>query len=209
MEGIHLLLQDTTMNRKDWKFSFYPEYINIECLSDSKEFKIDRNDASEKMEIIDIFPFPKQLIIRLEKRVTFYLNKMDHKKVKKWFGSKPILNDMLFALKRRFKWVILLGIFIFLSSLLMPADTELALEALPIDIFGMFLGSSLIILGIISKIWKRYILFLLDSLWLFLVSADLIYDVSKGESIYWLILLIILIPFALKGFSEYKLYKQI
>ncbi|HEO65061.1 MAG TPA: hypothetical protein ENI73_04230 [Spirochaetes bacterium] len=209
MEGIHLLLQDRTMKQKEWKISFYPEYINIESLSDSKEFKIDRNDASEKMEIIDIFPFPKQLIIRLEKKVPFYLNKVNHKKIKEWFGKKPILNDMFFALKRRFKWVILLGIFIFLSSLPIPADTELALEALPIDIFGIFLGLTLVILGIISKIWKVYLLFLLDSLWLFLVSMKLLYDVSNGYSIYWLILLIILIPFALKGFSEYKFYKQI
>ena len=174
----------------------------------SESIQILRADAEEKIVLHEWLSF-KNLVITIQKeKVVIGLERSQFALLKEWLGP-PTIRGLKVALKKRLNWCLPIGILFVLTSIPLPADPEVGLEAVPFDAVSAFLGASLIAITILARIWFRRILFLLDGVWLSLLALDATVGIFRGDSLWWAISVIALILGAKGGFSEYQRFASV
>jgi hypothetical protein len=190
-----------------WLLAIEPEFINITAADGKETFKIERQEAEEKIELRESKYGDPLMTVNLRKRIIFSLHKDLLAAIKKWLG--PLTkNGLKAALRRRLKWSIPIAIVFIVSSFPLPADPELGIQQVPLDLTGLVLGISLLGIALLSRVWLRRELFLLDALWFGLLSIDVVVGVVRGNNPIWLIVVVFLLAGASGGISEYKRFAQ-
>ncbi len=174
----------------------------------SESIQILRADAEEKIVLHEWLSF-KNLVITIQKeKVVIGLERSQFALLKEWLGP-PTIRGLKVALKKRLNWCLPIGILFVLTSIPLPANPEVGLEAVPFDAVSAFLGASLIAITILARIWFRRILFLLDGVWLSLLALDATVGIFRGDSLWWAISVIGLIFVAIGSFLEYQRFASV
>jgi hypothetical protein len=129
-----------------------------------------------------------------KKSLMFQLPPEAFQRVKAWYGPLT-LDDLTIALKRRFGWVIPIGILFILGSA--PIGQN------PFEPVTFGLGIGLILTGTLSKLVPHRIFFLLDSLWFCTLAATSIVILIDGWSWMRAVFLALQIHLAWRGFQEF------
>jgi hypothetical protein len=79
----------------------------------------------------------------------------------------------------------------------------------PFDPVSGFFGVSLLALSIITRFWHHRILFLLDGVWFSALAVNVALGIYRGDSPWWMIIVIVLMVGAKSGFSEYKRFASL
>jgi hypothetical protein len=127
-----------------------------------------------------------------------------------WRGP-PTPADLQAALRRRIGWLwtVPLGVLLILASLPLP-DPATGAIAVPVDVVGMLLGLLLLALPVLRALWPRPVLFLLLALWFAGIGVDLTVDVVRGKSsVYWLLLLPLLLLIAAQAFTDFLSFRRV
>ena len=191
-----------------WRVSLDADALTLADVEGDESIQILRADAEEKI-VLHEWLFVILLVITIQKeKVVFRLEPSQVALLKEWLGP-PTIRGLKVALKQRLNWCLPIGILIIFSSLPFPADPEVGLEAVPFDAVSAFLGVSLIVITILTRIWFRRILFLLDGVWLSLLALNVTVNIFRGDSLWWAILVIVLIIMAKVGFSEYQRFASV
>ena len=215
MNEANTFLVSAEANRKGickgiWKVTLEADALTLAAVDGppSESIQILRADAEEKI-VLHEWLFVILLVITIQKKkVVFRLEPSQVALLKEWLGP-PTIRGLKVALKKRLIWCLPVGIMIVFSSLPFPADPEVGLEAVPFDAVSAFLGVSLIAVSILTRIWFRRILFLLEGVWLSLMALNVTVHIFRGDSLWWAISVIALILGAKGGFSEYQRFASV
>ena len=215
MNEANTFLVSAEANRKGickgiWKVTLEADALTLAAVDGppSESIQILRADAEEKIALQE-WLFFRHLVITIQKeKVVVELERSQVALLKEWLGP-PTIRGLKVALRRRLNWCLPIGILFVFSSLPLPGDPEAGLEAVPFDAVSAFLGVSLIAVSILTRIWFRRILFLLDGVWLSLLALDVTVGIFRGDSLWWAISVIALILGAKGGFSEYQRFASI
>ena len=194
-----------------WKVTLEADALTLAAVDGppSESIQILRADAEEKIVLYESRFFFRHLVITIQKeKVVIELEPSQVALLKEWLGP-PTIRGLKVALKKRLNWCLPIGILFVLTSIPLPADPEVGLEAVPFDAVSAFLGASLIAITILARIWFRRILFLLDGVWLSLLALDATVGIFRGDSLWWAISVIALILGAKGGFSEYQRFASV
>jgi hypothetical protein len=190
-----------------WNLTVEPESIIITAADGKETFEIKRSEAEERIELRESKYGDPLMTVLVPKRIIFSLNKEAGGLVKKWLGP-PTIKGLKVALKRRLKWSIPIAIVFIVSSMPFPADPEMGREAVSLDLTGLVLGATLLGLALLSRVWPRRELFVLDALWFTLLGIDVLVGVIRGNNVLWLIVIVFLLAGAAGGISEYKRFAR-
>ena len=193
-----------------WKVTLEADALTLAAVDGppSESIQILRADAEEKIVLQEWLIF-KNLIITIQKeKVVIELERSQVALLKEWLGP-PTIRGLKVALKKRLNWCLPIGILFVFTSIPLPADPEVGLEAVPFDAVSAFLGASLIAISILTRIWFRRILFLWEGVWLSLSALNLTVGIFRGDSLWWAILVIVLILGAKGSFSEYQRFASV
>ena len=192
-----------------WKVTLEADALTLAAVEGGESIQMLRADAEEKI-VLQVWRFIRFLEITIQKeKVRFELERSQVALLKEWLGP-PTIRGLKVALKKRVIWVRLpVGILFVFTSSPFPGDPEAGLEAVPFDAVSAFLGVSLIAVSILTRIWVRRILFLLDGVWLSLLALDVTVGIFRGDSLWWAILVIVLILVAKRSFSEYQRFASV
>ena len=215
MNEANTFLVSAEANRKGickgiWKVTLEADALTLAAVDGppSESIQILRADAEEKIALQE-WLFFRHLVITIQKeRVDVELERSQVALLKEWLGP-PTIRGLKVALKKRLNWCLPIGILLVFSSLPLPGDPEAGLEAVPFDAVSAFLGASLIAITILTRIWFRRILFLLDGVWLSLLALNVTVGIFRGDSLWWAIWVIALILVAKGGFSEYQRFASV
>jgi hypothetical protein len=186
-----------------WKVILSPESLTVTAADGSESFEILRDDAEEKIEIRGASLSEPFLVIHVPKQIMFKMQKTHSETVKQWMGP-PTLKGLKIALKRRLKWSIPLAILFIVTSIPWSGNPEAGIETIPFDPVSLFLGVVLLGIVLLSKIRPKRNLFLVDASWFFILAVLVTVKVIRGDSLLWLIALVLLLFGAFGGISEYK-----
>lgn len=187
-----------------WTISLDADRLTIAAVNGVESFEIARAEAEEKAELRESALTNPFLIVSIpKKKVVFKLDRDQAVLFKNWMGP-PTMAGLRAALKRRLRWSLPIGILFVLASLPLPANPEAGLEAVPFDPVIASFGVSLLVLSILTRLWHRRVLFLLDGIWFSLLALNLAAGIVRGDSPWWIIVVMLLIMGAKSGFSEYR-----
>ena len=192
-----------------WRLSLDAAALTLAAVEGDESFHISRTDAEDKTTLRDLrFTKPFLVVSIPKKKVMFQLERAQAASFKEWLGP-PTIRGLKAALRPRIWFFLPVGIVIALSSIPLPADPVAELEAVPFNPISAFLGVSLIVLSILTRLWPRRVLFFLEGVWFLLAILNTTVDIFRGDSTWWAILVILLI-LAVKGsFSEYKRFASV
>lgn len=142
----------------------YPDRMQVRLPGQVIPEEITRDQIAEKVEIVDSAMLRRSVIISAPKKKVYQLKAEDVLVLRDWIGP-PTQKDLEVLLKRTWKWAVPIGILLALTSLPMEADAAAGIEALPFDLVGFLLGSSLICLGYLTKRFPSAKLVLVTALW--------------------------------------------
>ena len=193
-----------------WKVTLEADALTLAAVEGGESIQILRADAEEKIVlVVHEWLSVRILEITIQKeKVRFELERSQVALLKEWLGP-PTIRGLKVALKKRLIWCLPVGILFVFTSIPFPANPEAGLEAVPFDAVSAFLGVSLIAVSILTRIWFRRILFLLDGVWLSLLALDVTVGIFRGDSLWWAISVIALILGAKGGFSEYQRFASV
>jgi hypothetical protein len=147
----------------------------------------------------------RALVLNKPRKLTFKLSPEGVKAIADWIG-KPAL--AAFHLKRRYTWVLPLAIIWLISALPTPGNAEAGIEAQPLDLVALGLGSVLVVSWAFAK-WRPHpVLFLMDSIWFLWLAGYLVLDVVRGRSLLWLILVALLLRMVMTGFRHFARFRD-
>lgn len=182
-------------SEKKWMLLLYPDYFRLER-ADGELHEVDRVELPERVQMFDNPPFLRRtLLAKLGKKSVFFkLSPEVFASFTAWIGP-PTREDLRVSLRRRFSWVLPIGILLVLTSL--PLG-ELSWDPLS---FGM--GLALIVTATLTKRWPHRSLFALDSLWFAFSAAYLTWLLVEEWS--WLRLMLIVLQLGLinSGLRDY------
>ena len=192
-----------------WTVSLGADSLTIAAVDGDESFQIARAEAEEKAELRESRLTNPFLVVSIaKKKVIFKLDHVQAESLKEWLGP-PTMIGLKVALRRRLRWSLPIGILFVLASLPWPANPEAGLEAVPFDPVSGSFGVSLLALSILTRFWHHRILFLLDGVWFSLLAVNVALGIYRGDSPWWMIIVIVLMVGAKSGFSEYKRFASL
>ena len=190
--------------RNQWKLLLHPDRLRLDAQSDEPVQEVMRAELAEKVRLTRSLSMKPCVTVKLGKKTrSFYLTHDDFAALKEWIGP-PTAADLKVALKRRFAWVLPIGILFVVTSLPMRGDPAAGIEPSPFDLLGFTLGASLILLATLSRRIPHRNFFLLDSLWFQVLAGDLVYRICTGSSWVWVFVVLLLVSLARSGILEYR-----
>lgn len=196
-------------HKGNWMLSLENNAFTLSEIDGDNNFLISRHDAEDKTEIRESrFTEPLLSVNVPPKKLVFKLGRAQAALFKKWIGP-PTIRGLKAALKRRLKWSLPIGVLFVITSIPLPADPVAELEAVPFDAVSAFLGTSLIMMSILTHIFPKRILFLLDGIWFSLLALDVSFDIFHDSSPWLAILVIFLVISAKTGFAEYQRFSSL
>lgn len=195
--------------RGKWNIQIAQDTMLFSSKYGDESLSIVRPQADEIVELQKNFK-SRFLIIKFPKdKINFKLDEKAADDIKEFF-TPPTLNGLKASLKRKFRGLLPIGIFIALVSLPFPADQGSGAEAIPADPVGLILGVTLIAIAVIRRWYPKRIFFAIDGLWCIALGINVIFNVIKGsDSFIWIVSPIILFMIAKGRFDEYKRFSNI
>ena len=191
-----------------WNLTLEPEMLTLSSIKSGEQHQISKAEASEKIELVGPFLNDRFLSAKIPKKQMFELKPEQAALLKEWLGP-PTVKELKMTLKKRLKWCLPLGILFILTSFPMSADPEAGLEAIPFDTVGAILGAVLIGLAVMMRFWPRRELFLVNSAWFLVVVVKVSYDIIKGSSWLWSILVLFLVMSVIEGVKQYQRFEKL
>lgn len=204
-EGSHSFeVKVRTGRRKGlWRITLEPEAMALRYDKTGDEYRIDKSEAAEKVELAGILS-ERILVAQIPKKEAFELNAEQIALVKEWLGP-PTMKELKMALKKWLKWCLPVGIIFLLTSIPIPGNPEAGTEPIPFDPVSAFLGVMLIGVGIAIKWRPRPELFLVASAWFCVGGINIIYQIVRAlSSRFWGILAIFLLLSTLEAWRQYR-----
>ena len=182
------------MPPKKWALLLDADRVRLESL-DGTEHEITWAERHERVQFHDHFMLRRAIVVKpRKKKIIFRLEPEAFAAIKAWYG--PLTHqDLKVSLKRRFAWVVPLGIVFMLTAL--PID-ELPWEPLS---FG--LGLALVLTGIMAKVIPHRVFFALESLWFCLLAANSISTLIDDWKWLQFALLLLQMLLAFRGIREF------
>lgn len=195
-----LELIEVTTAKKPWTLTLHPEHLALSDTPGGQPYIILRQNF---LQSVSLAAGTQILSLRTPIKTTFKLSKEGGAALADWIG-KPTLASYL--LKQRNSYLFPLAILILVGSLPLPGGTGAA--ALPFNPLGLGLGIGLGISWAFAK-WRPHpVLFLVDSIWLTVYSAQLVLRVVNGGGKFALIFLPLLFWMILKGLSHFSQFRH-
>jgi hypothetical protein len=197
-----LQLTEVTTAKKPWTLTLYPEHLALSDSADGQPYIILRQQL---LQSASLAAGVQILALRAPIKMTFRLSKEGATAFADWIG-KPTLAS--YYLKQRYSWLLPLAILMVIGSVPLPADASSGATAIPFNPLGFGLGIGLAISWALAK-WRPHpVLFLVDSVWLTIYSAQLVLRVVNGGSKFPLIFLPLLLWMVLKGFNHFSQFRN-
>ena len=185
--------------QRSWKLSLGEGIVATS--GDSATFVLSRDEVGKSVVIMDGLFFRRTVSFKKPVGKILRMDAQSFEAFADWFGYPPMLR---LCLKQRYSWIIAIGVLFVLSSMPLPGDPQkgiLPISWKPLD-FG--LGTSLVLIGILSKKLPHRIYFLLDSVWFLLLSISTVHDILKDSSPFWLIIVLVQLSLVASGYLSWR-----
>ena len=191
------------LGRKDarWQLQIRPGDLALFEGDDLQPFVILREQLLKDGMLVEGM---RALVLNKPRKLTFKVPPEAVTAVGDWIG-KPALAE--FHLRRRYTWVLPLAILWLISALPTPSNSDAGIEAQPLDLVALGLGSVLLVSWAVAK-WRPHpVLFLVDSIWFLWLAGYLVLDVMQGRSLLWLILVALLLRMVWTGLRHFARFR--
>jgi hypothetical protein len=179
--------------RKKWRLSLHPDFLRME--NEKEETEVDRVDLPQRVETVDGLLLRRLLIVKFDKKKrSFQLTPDEFEAVVDWIGP-PTVEDLKVTLKRRLGWVLPIGFLFVLPSLIVGIEQ---------DPVSLGLGLTLILAGLLAKLFPSRNFFAVESLWFSFFAANSLWHLLQEWG--WLRFMILLLQLSLVrgGWREYR-----
>jgi hypothetical protein len=174
---------------------------------ESQVHQFTRDQVWEKVKFVKLLGSQAAIIAHIPKPQEFMADPDQIKTIKEWLGP-PTFGALKVALKQRMKWSITIGVFFVFTSLLpLLGNRGAGPERVPIDTLGLILGTMLIFMGVVMRIWPRPELFLLDALWLLILAGDVFYGAYQTRNWFWALMALLLAFSALGAYNQFTRFR--
>jgi hypothetical protein len=181
--------------------------LTLASPDESQVHEFTREQVWEKVKFVKLLGSQHFIIAQIPKPQEFLADPDEIKTIKEWLGP-PTFGALKAALKQRMKWSITIGVFFVFTSLLpLLGNPDVGLERAPIDTFGLILGTMLIFMGVMMRIWPRPELFLLDALWLLILAGDVAYGAYQTRDWFWALMAAMLVFSALGAYNQFTRFR--
>jgi hypothetical protein len=174
---------------------------------ESQVHKFTRDQVWEKVKFVKLLGSQHAIIAQVPKPQTFMADPDQIETIKEWLGP-PTFGALKVALKQRMKWSITIGVLFVFTSLLFSGYPDAGQERVPIDTLGLVLGTILIFMGVVMRIWPRPELFLLDALWLLILAGNVFYGAYQTRSWFRALMAVLLVFSALGAFNQFTRFRS-
>ena len=189
--------------RPKWRLRLEPEAMVLTPESGEPATRLSRADARVQVEVHDGILVKRTIVVPKPKRRLYQLPQEAFDKFRTWFGP-PTEGQLKAALKKRLGWSITIGILIALTSAPLPGDPLSGIEPVPLDLVSLALGSSLVVVGIVSKLFPHRRFFLVDSVWFLALAVETAVDIAQGSNPAWVLLILAYLMIISAGFREFR-----
>lgn len=187
----------------EWKAAVFDEHLTFFCGETNDFFKIMHEKAGEMISILHLFGPPTMILKIGGKKRNFNLDQNQYEAIANWIGKPVLLKNIL---KQRLGYSLPIGILYIVTSIPFWGDSQWYTQMTALNMINLFLGVSLIILAVVVKIKPGRSLFLADSLWFLLLAGVVAWDIRSGASVYWGILVAILVLNVFSGIKNFKTF---
>jgi hypothetical protein len=192
-----------------WTLRIFPAGVRLEPAEPGDEpVHVLRQDALERLDLVDFGLARRILTVRKPKKRTFKLDPAAWHDVREWLGYDARIR---IALKRRTGFGIPMGLLFLLTSLPLPGDAQAGIVGIPASPLNAALGAALVASAILARRRPRPWLFLADSAWFAVLAASLVFAVAHGASRWWLLAALLqlqLVWSGIKLFREFSAARQ-
>lgn len=199
---------DILSNKQRWRLRLFADLLQFDSSTEQPPIEIVRSESPEKTTLHDSFFMKRCLEVKADKKRVFQFTAVDFATLTDWIGP-PTQRDLVVALKRRFAWVLPVGILFVLSSLPLSGDADAGIEPLAFDPIFCGLGIGLVTTGALSRFVAHRVFFLVDSLWFLILAGNITYDILAGASWLWMILVLLQITLVASGFMQYRRFQSV
>jgi len=189
--------------RGSWRLVLRPDSLGLEAAGGGESFEVPRDELPDRLELREIPLGPPLLVVRTPKRVTFTLDREGARRFRAWLGP-PTRHDLRVALKRRMGWGLPIGLLFVFTSLPWKGDPQAGVEAIPFDPLSAFLGGSLVAMALAMRVWPNRYLLLADFAWFLLLAIKVLWDIVRGASWLWMILVVFILVAADDGLRQFR-----
>lgn len=197
---------DNLASRQQWKLQVFPDVLRFDSSDGKAHVDVVRSATSEKTTIHDFLFMKRCLEVKADKKRVFQFSPVDFATLMDWIGP-PTERDLGAALKRRFAWILPVGILFVLSSLPLSGDPAAGIEPLPFDPISCGLSIGLIAVGVVSRFVAHRVLFLVDSLWFLILAGSTTYNIFAGSNWLWMIMVLLQISLVASGVKQYRRFQ--
>jgi hypothetical protein len=195
-------LEEEKRIKTKWQLSLYADKMTLQSQEANTSLTIFRDDAANKIKMTRLFIIPPLLVIKDSKaKLNFRTTSEQYDILSEWIGKEILL---IMTLKQKLSYCIPIGILYILASLPMSGDPESGLDPAPFSPISFGLGVILILISILTKIKPHPVLFLVDSMWFFILMCYTVTQIFGGASVYWWIAVIIQAIIIVAGIMHYK-----
>lgn len=192
---VHFEVKESNSSETPWILTLHPEFFRLEK-ADGEQHDVPREELNGRVQTFEKNLFLRRAIaVKIgRKQRIFKLSEEAFAALIDWIGP-PTMEDLKFSLKRRFSWVMPIGLlFVF---------TALPIGGLPGDMVTLLLGIGLILTGVLAKVHPHRVFFALDSLWFTFLATTT--AVRLAQDFRWISVFFLVLQVALvkSGWSEY------
>ncbi len=190
-----------------WRLLLGLDSLRLEPAEGGEGIEIARSELPERIEVQEMPVGPPLLVIRKPKRVAFSFDPEGARRFRVWLGP-PTKRDLKAALKRRMAWGLPIGLLFVFTSLPWKGDPAAGIEAIPFDPVSAILGGSLVLMGLLMRVWPNPLLFLTDSIWFLALAGKILWDIAKGGSWLWMIVVVLILTAVQDGFRQFLRFRK-
>ena len=199
---------DVLRNKQQWRLLLFADLLRFDSSSEQPPIEIERSEAPEKTTIHDSLFMKRCLEVKADKKRVFQFGPVDFATLMDWIGP-PTQRDLVVALKRRFAWVLPVGILFVLISLPLSGDPDAGIEPLAFDPISCGLGIGLIAIGVLSRFIAHRVFFLVDSLWFLILAGNITYNIVFGSNWLWMIMVVLQLSLVASGVEQYRRFQPV
>ena len=187
-------IRDSSIPPKKWALLLFADRLQLES-ADGASREIAWAERHERVQLHDRVMLRRVLIAKpKKKKIIFRLEPEAFAALKAWYG--PLTNeDLKVSLKRRFSWVLPVGVLYVVTSI--PNG------AMPLEPVGLGLGTALILTGLLAKLWPHRVFFAFESLWFCLLAANSIAMLVEDWNLWQVAMLVLQMILAFRCIQEF------
>ena len=190
--------------KRVWTLEIHPAHLALFPPGEQQPFIFLRADAGTRFIMV---PWGQTVVFKLEKQHLFRPGPGPFQQLKDWVGP-PSYDQLKRELRRRSGWTLAMGIIFVFLALPATGDPSADIPNRSLNPFLLILGLLPLGMWAIARFRPHAAFFLVDAAWFTALGGSLVLSIWRGESLWWLLVVVLNSLMVLGAWTLYQKYSQ-